>query len=213
MLKSLYAAVIATGVAAIGEPPADRPPAIERSHLINLATPVAPDIAGRVAARDPHAIRMDVPGQVTPAVMAAITAWLTDKFDLPAGAHPAIDFAAPARLAIMRNGGLVARRDQGAGADQQSGEGTVLALYHDAKRTIFLSEGWTGTTPAEMSILVHEMVHHLQNLAGLKYNCAGAREKLAYDAQAAWLAHFDKTLESEFGIDGFSLITHSNCMI
>jgi hypothetical protein len=57
------------------------------------------------------------------------------------------------------------------------------------------------------------MVHHLQNMAGLKYNCAGEREKVAYQVQAAWLRQFDKSLESEFGLDGLSIIVHSNCLM
>ena len=52
----------------------------------------------------------------------------------------------------------------------------VVAVYHDATRTIFLSDAWTGASPADLSVLVHEMVHHLQNLAGLRYECPAARE-------------------------------------
>src|SRR5260221_11569978 len=31
--------------------------------------------------------------------------------------------------------------------------------------------GGKGRTPAELSILVHEMVHHFQNVLGLKHEC------------------------------------------
>jgi hypothetical protein len=88
----------------------------------------------------------------------------------------------------------------------------VLAVYSDTKRTIYLSEHWSGADEAELSVLVHEVVHHLQNAAGLKYNCPGDRERTAYQAQAAWLRQFDKSLESEFGLDGLSILVHSNCM-
>jgi hypothetical protein len=142
----------------------------------------------------------------------AIMEWLAERFDLPKSAErPAIVFEDPADLARMRQGGFVTQRR--GDAEQRSSGGDILALYNDARRTIYLSEGWTGDTDAGMSVLVHEMVHHLQNMAGLKYGCAGEREKLAYQAQSAWLRQSGKSLESEFGIDGLTLIVHSNCMI
>ena len=77
-----------------------------------------------------------------------------------------------------------------------------MAVYSDKAQTIFLPEGWTGTTPAELSILVHELVHHVQNAAGLKYSCPQEREKLAYDAQERWLGLFGHNLEHDFELDG-----------
>jgi len=56
------------------------------------------------------------------------------------------------------------------------------------------------------------MVHHFQNVAGLKYACAGEREKLAYDAQERWLGLFGKSLESEFRIDPFSRLVKTRCL-
>jgi hypothetical protein len=87
----------------------------------------------------------------------------------------------------------------------------VVAVYDDTKRTIYLPEGWTGVTPAEQSVLVHEMVHHLQNLGNLKYECAEAREKLAFAAQGQWLELFDRTLASEFDLDPFTLLVRTSC--
>jgi hypothetical protein len=112
----------------------------------------------------------------------------------------------------MRQGGFASQGDLRPRIERQPGQGDILALYDDAKRTIFLPDDWTGATDAGLSVLVHELVHHLQNVAGLKYNCAGDREKLAYQAQSAWLRQSGKSLESEFALDGLSLIVHSNCL-
>ena len=49
--------------------------------------------------------------------------------------------------------------------DQVSDGRIVMAVYSDATHAIMLTHSWTGQTPAELSILVHEMVHHLQNKA------------------------------------------------
>jgi len=43
------------------------------------------------------------------------------------------------------------------------------------------------TTPYGLSVLVHELAHHLQFQAGREYECRGALEKVAYDAQIEFL--------------------------
>ena len=78
--------------------------------------------------------------------------------------------------------------------------------------TIYLPADWTGSTPAEVSVLVHEMVHHLQNVANTKFECPQAREQLAYAAQQRWLGLFDRTLEDEFQLDPFTLLVTTRCM-
>jgi len=59
---------------------------------------------------------------------------------------------------------------------------------------------------------VHEMVHHLQNIAGLKYECPQAREKLAYVAQNQWLAQSGRNLIDEFKLDALTVLVRTNCM-
>jgi hypothetical protein len=55
------------------------------------------------------------------------------------------------------------------------------------------------------------MVHHAQNLAGAKFECPQAREKLAYEAQGRWLEQKGSDLAQAFGIDGFTLLVLTNC--
>ena len=59
--------------------------------------------------------------------------------------------------------GLVEAVPDAAGdAERERGAGfgpAVHAIYDDGSRTIYLPEDWTGATPAEVSLLVHEMVH------------------------------------------------------
>ena len=50
-----------------------------------------------------------------------------------------------------------------------------------------------------------------RNVAGLAYDCAEAREKPAYQAQARWLELFDTSLEQEFELDAMTLLVRSNC--
>ena len=148
----------------------------------------------------------DPAATITPALLRDIIGWLAQNFDLPAGAPlPKVAFTSPERMAALRYPGLLERHEQ-----RVAGSDTV-AVYEAATATIHLPLGWRGATPAEMSVLVHEVVHHLQHVAKLPHACPQEREQLAYRAQERWLQRFDRSLASEFGTDGFTLLVRSNC--
>jgi len=107
--------------------------------------------------------------------------------------------------------GAESRAANNDGAMLDAGRAT-MAVYDDATRTIYLAEGWNRTDPAELSILVHELVHHLQAGAQLRYECPQEREKLAYAAQERWLGLFNLTLASEFEMDPFTLLVRTRCL-
>jgi len=150
------------------------------------------------------------------ALLAVIVTWLSINLGLPATDEgPRVELAAPAQMAALRYRRLAAAEPSDLAT---SGKTTapethedVFAIYDDASRTIYLHEDWRGTTPADSSLLVHEMVHHLQNVAGMRFACPGEREKDAYKAQRAWLKLFDRTLEGEFGIDSMTLLVRTTC--
>ncbi len=143
-----------------------------------------------------------------------IVSWLASNFDLPAPRdRPAIEFASKAKLALMHANDSAHWQGftQSKGIDQST-QRQVVALYDSKSRTIFLPDDWIGKTPAEQSVLVHEMVHHIQNLAQLQFECPMAREKLAYLAQDKWLRQFGTSLEKEFDVDIFTVLISSACM-
>lgn len=154
---------------------------------------------------------------VTPALLTSIIDWLAANYDLPASQDlPRVEFTTLMKLVAMRYKGMMptgwredAIRDPSVQAAHRR---EVVAIYNDRTRTIFLPEGWTGVEPVERSVLVHEMVHHLQNLANLKYECPAAREKLAYEAQSDWLKRHGLDLEEEFDLDLFTIFVTSACM-
>ena len=140
-----------------------------------------------------------------------ITKWLAVNFELPVVYdRPQLEHATPEKLAALRYGRLNAATNQAIPA--ASAQSTTVAIYIDGEQTIYLPQGWTGRTPAELSVLVHEMVHHLQNLGGLKHDCPRAREKLAYAAQERWLKRFGRDLEGEFEINPFTVLVNSTCV-
>lgn len=154
----------------------------------------------------------------TPALFTEIVTWLTTNFDLPAiYEFPHVELVPATELAGKRikHIPLGVGRENGFSnsAVQVAPQRTVVAVYNNSIKTIFLADSWTGRTPVEVSILVHEMVHHLQTLGNLKYECPGAREKPAYLAQDQWLKMFGMTLEKEFEIDQLTLLVMTACMI
>lgn len=134
-----------------------------------------------------------------PPLLDAIMLWLAVNFDLPTAVEPpALVSVTDAELVTMRYG-----------SKAKLPPGLVVAVYDD--QTIYLSEAWTGHTPADLSVLVHEMVHHLQAAADMRFACPAEREVLAYHAQDAWLALFGESLESAFGIDAATLLVGTVC--
>jgi hypothetical protein len=154
----------------------------------------------------------DTPRQ---ALLVAIETWLSSQFNLPnVQEHPRIEFVSPAKIAALRFNGLrsnpgaqTAPNDQGISGAQYD----TVAVYYDFTHTIYLPESWTGDTAAALSVLVHEVVHHFQNVLGHKHECPQEREKLAYLAQERWLGLFGHSLESDFDLDPFSLLVKTKC--
>jgi len=143
------------------------------------------------------------------ALLTAIVVWLSANLSIPANFDlPHVAFAPQSKMVEMRF------RETHSAAQSANVPGQlpdVVAIYDADKKTIVLPEGWTGTTAAELSLLVHEMVHHLQNVNGQKFECPAAREKPAYLAQDQWLRQFGHTLENDFNVDMFTVVVKSAC--
>jgi hypothetical protein len=196
-----------------------------------LMFPAASSSAGEPMASSPRTVSLPGTGfhiavgaavveqgstRIEPGVLTAVAAWLSSNYDLPpADEPPAIAFVPREAMAALRHGN--ARSDHWSASRGKTDQGaaphasTVVAIYDDLDRTIYLPEGWTGSTPTELSVLVHEMVHHLQNLAALPFACHEEREQLAYAAQREWLALFGRDLLTDFGTDAFTLMARTHC--
>jgi hypothetical protein len=146
------------------------------------------------------------------ALVDAIKTWLSIQFALAAiDRQPRIEFVPSSKIAALRiNAPLSIPQSTKADGSEFAQHDTV-AIYHDTTQTIYLADDWTGGSPAELSILVHEMVHHFQNMLGLKYECPQAREALAYRAQEQWLDLFGHDLATDFDLDPFSLLVKTKC--
>jgi hypothetical protein len=144
--------------------------------------------------------------QPAPGLLKAIVTWLANEFGLPRHyAYPSIRFESVLSYRGTLSGD--ARGFEGI----LKGQREVVAGYDPLNQTIFLPAHWSGSTPAELSMLVHEMVHHLQHVAQMKFDCGQASEKMAYAAQNKFLGLFGRDLAKDFEIDAFTLLASTTC--
>jgi hypothetical protein len=66
------------------------------------------------------------------------------------------------------------------------GQRDIVAFYDDARRRITLPS--TFDIRRDQGTLVHELVHHLQNVHGRQFRCPAEREREAYLIQARFVA-------------------------
>jgi hypothetical protein len=160
----------------------------------------------------------------TLAQLTAIASWVSANSDLPdTDVLPRVEFVPQAQLKHLRyerilrgqgqtdasKGPLAIGSERSTPPPQSQRE--VVAVYRDDTETIYLPETWTGVSMAEQSVLVHEMVHHLQNRARLTYACTGAREKPAYLLQKEWLERHGLDFDQEVQVDLFTVVVMSAC--
>jgi hypothetical protein len=148
------------------------------------------------------------------ALVVALGKWIAATTDLRlVSERPAFRFAPGAMMAELRYGRILAGAKAGAmtGSDPRSPSPDIVAFYDRSTKTIYLADDWSGG-PVHLSVLVHEMVHHFQNVNGLRYPCPEAREHLAYLAQNRWLELFGSNLEAEFGFDRLTMLVKTNCI-
>ncbi|MGH1438960.1 MAG: DUF6647 family protein [Cellvibrionaceae bacterium] len=87
----------------------------------------------------------------------------------------------------------------------------VHALYAHHEAKIYLSSHIDLATIQGASVLLHELVHHYQNVSGAMdgYNCARESERLAYETQRVYLESNQVELMPE--LDQFNIVMRSLC--
>jgi hypothetical protein len=163
------------------------------------------EIDGTYAGGDPHASVFDA------SPLISVIAWASNVANLPATKElPAVRTIAVGTTVILQS--MLPDESEEIATSYKWTQNDFTALYDDGSRTIYLPDQWTGTTAAEMSMLAHATVQHLQNVAGVTYACPQLRNAVAYDVQARWLGLFDRTMADEFGIDPDILTVSNQCI-
>ncbi len=119
-----------------------------------------------LAAQVPDGTKLD------PAFVRGLMNWVEQKTGVRAPNHPAVIASREKFALVMKMNGV---------------------RYADA-RAIYIpgmvildNEAWAADEPKQVSLLLHELVHHVQLFAKRKYPCAEAKEYEAYTLQNQWL--------------------------
>lgn len=110
---------------------------------------------------------------VSPALLKDLNVWLDAETEFARRDQPPkIEVIGPARAEALY------------GIADRSG-GRLRGLYDADSGTIYLTAPWSPGDPRDVSVLLHEIVHHRQ--AGKHWYCEQAQEWRAYQIQAQWL--------------------------
>lgn len=87
----------------------------------------------------------------------------------------------------------------------------VYALYAHHEGTIYLADTVDLSTITGASVLIHELVHHYQNISGAMddYACIRESEKMAYNIQRDYLTANKAAVMPE--LDPFNVLVRSLC--
>jgi len=110
-----------------------------------------------------------------PALVSSLEDWLDAQADWPRREAPPL---------IRTVSQWQAEARQGATATFQ--RGSLRGLYDPDQSEILLIRPWDPRDPEDVSVLLHELVHHRQ--APHHWYCPAAQELSAYQLQDAWLA-------------------------
>ena len=93
-------------------------------------------------------------------------------------------------------------------------ENNVLGIYNNDAKTIYFRNdlGSEYSKIAQQSILVHELVHHMQYESGKYFRCRGEKEEEAYDLQNQWLIEQgEKGVQETLKLNGLFLMMITSC--
>lgn len=135
-------------------------------------------------------VELDISGLV-----AELEDWLDENVDYPRRETRPI-----VRLIDAEVAARLAGRQSPAFAAAPSG------LYDPETQVISLVRPWAAENPLDVSVLLHELVHHRQASVGHWY-CPGAMELPAYKIQQVWLGE----LELEADINWVAVVLEAGC--
>ena len=139
------------------------------------------------------------------ALMYALMAWASAQTGIdPAATLPDVVYAAPEEMIRMQypNG------DGGAAASGIR----VVALYDPDDAEIYLPLGFDARDPVDVSVLLHELVHHMQYQAGVSYACRGEMERVAYETQGEYLSSVGIDLLEAMEMNDLFLYLITSCL-
>ncbi|MBW4985812.1 hypothetical protein KZZ07_25035 [Mameliella sp. CS4] len=157
--------------------------------LLSAITPVGTQADGRP---DPLAWR---DAATTTDLVAHLDTWIDTRTALPRRTE---------RPQIRLIGETQARNLSARHASRHGGR--ARGFYDPDQQTVYLVRPWDPRDPFDVSVLLHELIHHRQAEAGHWY-CPAAQELPAYRLQDAWLG--DLGLKAD--VNWIAVVLDSGC--
>ena len=92
--------------------------------------------------------------------------------------------------------------------DQEKMPNKLHGLYDRESETIILSETWDRRDPWDLAVLLHEMVHYLQDMNKVEFECTAQMERDAWPIQQKYLR---EKHNFEWDYDGLWYMVISTC--
>lgn len=136
------------------------------------------------------------------AILQRLIAWIADNTHYSPPKPPRVVFEDEESLAKRFYGGVP--------TDDEPLQ--VKALYDHASGTVLLCDCWDVDDVFDQSVLLHELVHHVQRHNRTVSQCRAALEAEPYKLQAKWLAEQGVPRPYEaMGTDRFTIDVLSTC--
>ena len=92
--------------------------------------------------------------------------------------------------------------------DNEHEQKSLHGMYDQENDIIYLPDEWDRRSAWDMGVLVHEMVHYLQDMNEMKFACSAEMEKMAWPIQQFYLK---KKHNFDWSYDKLWFTMISNC--
>ena len=72
---------------------------------------------------------------------------------------------------------------------ERTQEGELYGFYNLKNNVIILPDTWNSAKPFDLGLLVHEIIHYLQDVNNIQYRCTAEMEIDAWPLQKQYLAN------------------------
>jgi hypothetical protein len=134
-------------------------------------------------------------------LVVALLVWIAGETGLAMPPPPSVDLLPKEQISERAYG-----RNWRPGDD-------VRGLYDGDSGTVYLLDGWNAADLRSRSVLLHELVHHVQAFHRISYECSARREHEAYDLTVKWLRQQGVTNPyAVMDTDEYTIIATSACL-
>ena len=130
-------------------------------------------------------------------IITALMLWISTATGWAIPEHPKITYIEDSNRFFILSHDCDSKPNQPICETYDGKTTNILALYNSSTSTVYLHKDFWWASVRDQSILLHELVHHMQyshDFSQYSRLCKGDIEKEAYDIQEIWLKERGKTL-------------------